>query len=186
REVRATFIQAVIPAFAGFSVLGLFTFVSPAFLQEVIQVDNRAILGEMVFVCFFDSSVGQSIFTHTSDYAVLVLGTVILLVGALFVGAALFFHSLVLLIIGAVVSGAGQGLSFRAGLSSVNQQTASHERGEVTSSFFTIAYIALSIPVIGVGALAEAANIQIAGMIFTGVFGILAIIALFYLKRRTV
>lgn len=186
REVRATFIQAVIPAFVGFSVLGLFTSVSPAFLQEVIQVDNRAILGVMVFVCFFASSVGQSIFTHTSDYAVLVLGTVILLVGALFVGAALFFHSLVLLIIGAVVSGAGQGLSFRAGLSSVNQQTASHERGEVTSSFFTIAYIALSIPVIGVGALAEAANIQIAGMIFTGVFGILAIIALFYLKRRTV
>src|SRR5699024_2907093 len=51
-DVRPAFIEAVIPAFVGFSVLGLFTSVSPAFLQEVIQVDNRAILGVMVFVCF--------------------------------------------------------------------------------------------------------------------------------------
>ena len=183
-DVRPAFIEAVIPAFVGFSVLGLFTSVSPAFLQEVIQVDNRAILGVMVFVCFFASSVGQSVLTHTSDHTILVLGSLILLSGILFVGVALFFHSLTLLVIGAVVSGAGQGLSFRAGLSSVNQKTAAQERGEVTSSFFTIAYIALSIPVIGVGILAESTNIQIAGMTFTAIVGILAVIALLYLTRR--
>lgn len=183
-DVRPVFIQAVIPAFAGFSVLGLFTSVSPAFLQEVIQVDNRAILGVMVFVCFFASSVGQSIFTHTSDHTILVLGSLILLSGVLFVGMALFFHSLTILVIGAIISGAGQGLSFRAGLSSVNQKTAAQKRGEVTSSFFTIAYIALSIPVIGVGVLAERTNIQIAGMTFTSIIGVLTVVALFYLKRR--
>ena len=111
-DVRPAFIEAVIPAFVGFSVLGLFTSVSPAFLQEVIQVDNRAILGVMVFVCFFASSVGQSVLTHTSDHTILVLGSLILLSGILFVGVALFFHSLTLLVIGAVVFGAGQGLSF--------------------------------------------------------------------------
>ena len=133
---------------------------------------------------FFASSVGQSVFTPTSDHTILVLGSLILLSGILFVGVALFFHSLTLLVIGSVVSGAGQGLSFRAGLSSVNQKTAAQERGEVTSSFFTIAYIALSIPVIGVGILAESTNIQIAGMTFTAIIGILAVIALLYLTRR--
>src|SRR5699024_11432899 len=105
-DVRPAFIEAVIPAFVGFSVLGLFTSVSPAFLQEVMQVDNRAILGVMVFVCFFDSSLGQSVLTHTSDHTILVLGSLILLIGILFVWVALFFHSFKLLLIGAVVSGA--------------------------------------------------------------------------------
>src|SRR5699024_7315257 len=120
----------------------------------------------------------------TSYHTILVLGSLILLSGILFVGVALFFHSLISLVIGAVVSGAGQGLSFRSGLSSVNQITAAQERGEVRSIFFSIAYMALTIPVIGVGILEESTNIQIAVMTFTAIIGILAVIALLYLTRR--
>ncbi|TCP19703.1 putative MFS family arabinose efflux permease [Scopulibacillus darangshiensis] len=183
-EVRATFIRAVIPGFAGFSVLGLFTSVSPSFLQEVLHFDNKAVLGVIVFSCFCASAVGQSLLTNTSDRTVLPLGSAILIIGVIFVGLALQSRSLILLLIGAIVSGVGQGFSFRAGLASVNAKTSSTERGEVTSSFFTIAYIALSIPVVGMGLLAKWVGIQAAGILFSIVIALLALMALILLFIR--
>lgn len=93
-------------------------------------------------------------------------------------------RSLILLLIGAIVSCVGQGFSFRAGLASVNAKTPSHERGKVTSSFFTIAYIALSIPVVGVGLLAKGIGIQMAGIVFSIVIALLALLALILLFMR--
>lgn len=183
-EVRATFIRAVIPGFAGFSMLGLFTAVSPSFLQEVLQFDNKAVLGVIVFSIFAASALSQLLFTNTSDRFVLPFGSATLLIGAILVGIALLTRSLSLLVIGAIISGLGQGLSFRAGLASVNAKTDSGERGEVTSSFFVIVYIALSIPVVGVGLLAKWIGLQMAGIVFSIIVGLLALIALILLLVR--
>lgn len=183
-KVRPTFIRAVIPVFAGFSVLGLFTSVSPTFLQEVLHVDNKAILGVIVFSAFFASAVGQLLLTNTSDRIVLMIGSAVLIIGIIFVGIALLSRSLIILLIGAIVSGVGQAFSFRAGLASVNAKSPSDKRGEVTSSFFTVAYIALSIPVVGVGLLANWTGIQVAGIVFSVVIALLALIALILLLIR--
>ncbi|WP_077326405.1 MFS transporter [Virgibacillus siamensis] len=183
-EVRATFIRAVIPVFAGFSMLGLFTAVSPTFLQEVIHLDNKAVLGMIVFSTFCASAVGQLLLTNTSNHIVLTLGSAILFIGIIFVGISLLSRSLTILLIGAIISGVGQAFSFRAGLASVNAKTSSGKRGEVTSSFFTIAYIALSIPVVGVGLLAKWTGIQVAGIVFSVVIALVALIASILLLTR--
>ncbi|GGJ88441.1 MFS transporter [Lentibacillus kapialis] len=183
-EVRVTFIRAVIPVFAGFSMLGLFTAVSPTFLQKVLHFDNKAILGVIVFLAFCASAVGQLLLINTSDHIVLKAGSAVLIIGAMFVGIALQSRSLMILLVGAIVSGVGQAFSFRAGLASVNAKTSSRERGEVTSSFFTIAYIALSIPVVGVGLLAKWTGIQVAGIVFSIVIALLALTALILLFIR--
>ncbi len=39
-------------------------------------------------------------------------------------------------------------------------------RGEVASAFFVVAYVALSVPVIGVGLLAQATDLKTAGLVF--------------------
>lgn len=180
-EIRTTFIRAVIPVFAGFSMLGLFTAVSPTFLQEVLNFDNKAVLGVIVFSTFCASAIGQLLFTNTSDHAILTLGSAVLIIGILFVGIALEIHSLVILLVGAIISGVGQAFSFRAGLASVNAKVSSEKRGEVTSSFFTIAYIALAIPVIGIGLLAKWTGIEVAGIVFSIVIALLALLALILL-----
>lgn len=183
-DVRSTFIRAVIPVFTGFSMLGLFTAVSPTFLQEVLDFDNKAVLGVIVFSTFCASAIGQLLFTNTSNQIVLKLGSAILIIGIILVGFALQSRSLMMLLIGAIVSGVGQAFSFRAGLASVNAKTSSDKRGEVTSSFFTIAYIALSIPVVGVGLLAKWTGIQLAGITFSIAIALLALIALLLLLTR--
>jgi hypothetical protein len=83
-----------------------------------------------------------------------------------------------------VLAGAGQGLSFRAGLGAVNSQAPDDQRGEVASSFFVVAYMALAIPVIGEGILAELTSLRSAGLIFAAVVAVIAGVVLLLLARQ--
>lgn len=177
-NIRGTFIYAVIPVFVGFSMLGLFTAISPNFLGDILDIHNRAIIGLTVFLVFCASTVGQLLFKQKSDYNVLMLGSATLIVGVILVGISLLLSSYVLLLIGAIVSGLGQAFSFRAGLSTINSVSPQDKQAEITSTFFTIAYIAISIPVVGVGLLQLGLSIQGAGIIFSIIVVLLAIISL--------
>lgn len=177
-NIRGTFIYAVIPVFVGFSMLGLFTAISPNFLGEILNIQNKAIIGLTVFLVFCASTVGQLLFKQKSDYSVLMLGSATLIVGVILVGISLLLSSYVLLLIGAIVSGLGQAFSFRAGLSTVNSVSPQDKQAEITSTFFTIAYIAISIPVVGVGLLQLGLSIQGAGIVFSIIVVLLAIISL--------
>ncbi|WP_229347803.1 MFS transporter [Staphylococcus kloosii] len=177
-NIRGTFIYAVIPVFVGFSMLGLFTAISPNFLGDILDIHNRAIIGLTVFLVFCASTVGQLLFKQKSDYNVLMLGSGTLIVGVILVGISLLLSSYVLLLIGAIVSGLGQAFSFRAGLSTVNSVSPQDKQAEITSTFFTIAYIAISIPVVGVGLLQLGLSIQGAGIVFSIIVVLLAIISL--------
>jgi MFS family permease len=177
-NIRGTFIYAVIPVFVGFSMLGLFTAISPNFLGDILDIHNRAIIGLTVFLVFCASTVGQLLFKQKSDYNVLMLGSATLIVGVILVGISLLLSSYVLLLIGAIVSGLGQAFSFRAGLSTINSVSPQDKQAEITSTFFTIAYIAISIPVVGVGLLQLGLSIQGAGLTFSIIVVLLAIISL--------
>lgn len=56
----------------------------------------------------------------------------------------------------------------------------------MASAFSVVAYVAISIPVIGEGALAELTSLRLAGLVFTGVIAALAAIVLGLLARRRV
>lgn len=183
-EMRYIFISAVIPVFAGFSMLGLFTSISPNFLDGILGIDNKAIMGSVVFLIFFAATIGQLLFKDVDNYKVLIMGSVTLILGGVFVYLSLAFYSLALLIIGAIVSGIGQAFSFRGGLSLINIESPESKHSEITSSFFTIAYIALSIPVIGLGLLEKWLGIQIAGMIFSAVIVLLSFLAFLLLISK--
>jgi hypothetical protein len=88
------------------------------------------------------------------------------------------------LIAGIVIAGAGQGLSFRAGLTGVNSASPADKRGEVASSFFVVAYVALAIPVIGEGVLAELTSLRAAGLAFAAVVAAIAAVVLLLLARQ--
>lgn len=183
-QARAAFTRAAIAGFAGFAVLGLFTAVSPAFLSTVLGNTNRAVEGAVVFAVFAASVAGQGISMRLSNGQALRGGCALLIVGMAFVASSLGAKSLALLVIGAVVTGIGQGMSFRAGLASVAGAAPDEQRGEVTSTFFVTLYVGISIPVIGEGALASGVGLVPAGLIFTGIVALLAAIALVLLVRE--
>lgn len=184
REVRGVFVPAAIAGFAGFAVLGLFTAVAPAFLGKILDLPNLALTGFVVFIVFAGSTLGQLSLEIIPGKLALPGGCLLLAIGALSVGAGIHFASLALLIAGAVLSGLGQGLAFRAGMGAVTAAAPTERRGEVTSTFFVVLYVAISIPVIGVGVAADAFGLRPAGSAFAIAVAALSLIALLILGVR--
>jgi hypothetical protein len=91
---------------------------------------------------------------------------------------ALQFSSLIGLITAAVVAGIGQGISFSRGLAAVAERTPADRRAEVSSSYFVVAYVAISLPVVGEGLAAQRWGLQTAGVTFAIVVAILSSICL--------
>jgi MFS family permease len=182
-EIRPTFVRAALAAFAGFAVLGLFTAVSPAFLGQQLAIHSRAVIGIVVFAVFAASTAGQLALTRVPPAAALPGGCTALIAGMGVLALGLALPSLPLLVLGGVVAGFGQGLSFRAGLGALTAAAPDDRRGEVASSFFVVAYVAISLPVIGEGVLAQAAGLKPAGLVFAAAVAALAAVVLTLLAR---
>ncbi|HZA08817.1 MFS transporter [Mycobacterium sp.] len=177
-EVRSVFVLAATAAFAGFAVLGLFTAVAPSFIHDVIGIDNHAVAGAMACSIFAASAVTQLLVGRLDPQRAMAVGCGVLVLGMAIIAAALHFSSLPVLIVGAVIAGIGQGMSFSRGLAAVSDQTPPDRRAEVSSTYFVVAYVAISLPVIGEGLAAEAWGLRTAGIVFALAVSALAAICL--------
>jgi MFS family permease len=187
-QVRAVFITAATAAFAGFAVTGLFTAVAPKFVSDIIGIHNHAAAGVIVSSIFAASAVAQVLSGRIDADRAVAIGSGVLVVGMLIIAASLRFSSLWQLVLGAVVAGAGQGISFSRGLAAVTDKTPPHQRAEVSSTYFVVAYVAISLPVIGEGFAAEAWGLRTAGIVFALVVSALAagcLVAIFVREARS-
>jgi MFS family permease len=182
-EVRATFVRAALAGFAGFAVLGLFTAVAPGFLAQILGVQNHAIVGLVVAAVFVASMVGQLMLSRVSAGLALPAGCTAMIAGMGLVALGVAAPSLAALVAGGVVAGFGQGLSFRAGLSAITEASPPDHRAEVASGFFVVAYVAISVPVLGVGVVAQISSLRSAGLIFAATVAALALTVLALLVR---
>lgn len=173
-QVRGVFVRAAIAGFAGFSVLGLFTAVAPSFLGSVLDMPSLALSGGVVFSVFAASTAGQILLVPRFGEASLAAGCAGLVLGMSLLTAALAVESFELLVIAGLVAGLGQGMSFRAGLTAVNAAAPASRRAAVASTFFIVIYVALSLPVVGVGIATDLAGLRAAGIGFSVAVAVLA------------
>jgi MFS family permease len=177
-EVRSVFVIAALAAFAGFAVTGLFTAVAPSFLANVVGIDNHAVAGLIACSIFASSAVAQIAAGRLNPQRAVAIGCAILAVGMVILAVALQLSSLTGLIAAAVVSGVGQGISFSRGLAAVAERTPADRRAEVSSTYFVVAYVAISLPVVGEGLAAQAWGLRTAGVTFAVAVAILAVVCL--------
>jgi len=183
-EVRPTFVRAAVGGFAGFAVLGFFTAVSPLFLAQVLHETSHLLTGLTVFTLLGSATVGQVASARLPERTSLLGGCLALAAGTGVVAVGLVTALLPVVLAGAVVAGLGQGASFRAGLQAVTGAAPADRRSEVSSSFFLVLYVAISIPVIGVGAGAQVFGLVPTAVVFAGIVALLAVGAFVSLLRR--
>jgi MFS family permease len=177
-EVMPTFAQAAAPGFAGFAVLGLFTAIAAPLLATVVHQTNHLVTGLLAFAGFAASLVGQALSGTMTQRRALFAGSAVLLAATGLLAGSLALRSLPLLVFAAVAAGIGQGASFRAGLAMVTAASPPAQRAAVASAFFTTLYIALSIPVVGVGVAAERVGWARSAMVFAGLVAVLPFAAM--------
>jgi MFS family permease len=177
-EVRQVFVTAATAAFAGFAVMGLFTAVAPSFVSGVIGITNHAVAGAVASSIFAASAVAQLVARRMPPRRAVAVGCAILVVGMLILAAALHFSSLPGLILAAAVAGVGQGISFSRGLAAISELSPADRRAEVSSTYFVVAYVAISLPVVGEGLAAQHWGLRTAGVSFALAIAVLAAVCL--------
>lgn len=172
--MRGVFLRSSLAGFAGFAVLGLFTAVVPSFLRELLDVHGLTVTGLVICAIFCASAVGQVVLVPVFGPHSLPVGCVGLILGMLLLTAGFATASFGLLLAGGLVAGAGQGTSFRAGLAAINAAVPAERRGDLASVYFTVLYVALALPVVGVGLAADLFGLRTAGIAFGVVVAALA------------
>jgi MFS family permease len=165
-EARPIFVIAATAAFAGFAVMGLYTATAPSFVSGVMGITSHAVAGAVASSIFVASAIAQLVAGRLSPERAVALGCAILVLGMVILAAALYLSSLAGLITAAVVAGVGQGISFSRGLTAIIEHTPADRRAEVSSTYFVVAYVALSIPVVGLGFAAQHLGLRTAGESF--------------------
>lgn len=187
-ETRAVFVPSAIAVFAAFAVFGLLTAIEPGFLASLLHLTSPALAGVVVFSMFAGSAIGQVGLARFSGSAALPTGCVILILGLAGIAAALITGSLLSLIAGTVAIGVGQGICFKNGMAAITKQTPADRRAGAVSSFFVVAYVGISIPVVLVGLATARWGLRTAGIAFTAAVAALtlaALIGILRLNRRS-
>ena len=185
RAGRTIFVRAGVTAGTAWAAGALFLSVVPTYASVVLNTHNLAILGAIAAVTLASASVAQAVSLRigVSPDAGQGVGLLFLVGGLGALVGASPTRSAVLLVAGALLAGAGLGLSYVGAQAQVNQVAPADRRGEVTAAFVTCVYIGLSTGAIGVGLLTDALSLFAALAIMSAVIGAVAIAtALWHLR----
>lgn len=185
--IRQAFVAASIAGFAGFAVTGLLTAVSPRLVAQVLDDPSAVVQDSVIVLALMVSVVAQVVLRGVSTRTGVTLGCALLALGSLVLVAGLWTESYAVLLASALLIGPGQGLSFGKGLASLLERVEPHQRAGVSSAFFIVGYVAISLPVIGAGVAAQEWGLEAAAESFglgVAVLSLLALVALVVEQRR--
>jgi MFS family permease len=154
---RTTFWGAGVAGFVAFAMFGFFTSLGPSFISQTLHHTSHALAGVVSFSVFGSAALFQILTARWRATTLYAAGLVALAVGLVLVVAAILAGSLVLLIAGSIVAGAGSGTTFKAAVAAVIAIAPAGRRGEALAGLYLIAYLGLALPVIMLGVLLEVA-----------------------------
>ncbi|MDX6728770.1 MAG: hypothetical protein QOK49_3575 [Baekduia sp.] len=164
-----------------FSCVGLFAALGPTLVVSLLSIDNVLVGAAVASVAYLSSGATQLALRGRA--APPAAGLAILAMGLGILIAAAQTATAVLLVLAAAVIGLGHGLAFLGTLAAVNRLTAPDQRGAVASTYFLANYLGVSVPVLGVGLLADATSLLTATTGFAIVIGGLLLLLLTALVR---
>jgi len=164
---------------ACYSIYGLFAALMPSYLRSDLGISSPLAAGAFVALMFGMAAATQLATAQIHDRRALLVGFPVLL-GALV--ALVLILPLTLWTLMALVSaglGVSVGLTFMGSVTLIDRVTPEERRGEILAGFYCAAYLALSIPTIGVAEASEAIGLTHAGILFGGILAVA--VALLYL-----
>ena len=177
-STRTVFVEAAVTVVCVFALLGLFSALAPSFLRSALHEPNLIVAGVVVFLLFGTASAAQVVLHTLTTRTARLAGRVLLLLALALIELGLGLSSLALFLAGTVIGGLGTGLAFMGSLAAINQVAPPEQRAAMVSAFFVAAYVGVSVPVVGVGLLAQSTNLLVASLCLAVVIAILLLLTL--------
>ena len=174
--VRRPFVLAGLGVLSSWSIGGLFFALGPQLTAVVFDTHNHLVSALSVVVLAGAGALAQLVFGRTAPWLGAAAGSVALAVGLLLIVLAAAESSGALLLIGAVVGGAGFGVAFLGSLRALSVAIPTEQRAQVMSAFYVVAYASLSIPAIVAGIAVTPLGLQSTFEIFGSVVAAIALI----------
>jgi MFS family permease len=177
--VRRQFFLAGLGVLSSWSIGGLFFSLGPALTATIFDTSNHFVTGLSVVVLAGSGALAQLAFGRTAPWLGASAGSVALAVGLLVIVLASAEDSAPLLMVGALIGGAGFGVAFLGSLRQLAGAIPNQHRAEVMSAFYVVAYASLSVPAILAGILVTPLGLQSTFEIFGSVVAAIALVLAF-------
>ncbi|TQL66762.1 putative MFS family arabinose efflux permease [Nocardioides albertanoniae] len=154
-DARAAYFAAGMASFVAFAMFGFFTSLVPSFLADELHLRSHAVAGAIGFSIFGAAALFQvatGSWPRRRSYAA---GLVALAAGLILVIGALWSGTFSILVAGAVVTGAGSGMAFKAAVATVISVAPADARGEALAGLFLMGYLGITMPVVLLGILVQ-------------------------------
>ncbi len=148
---RSIFYAATLAGMAAFAVFGVFNSLVPSFLAGTLHQPSHAVAGGVPFAAFAGGAAAQILGARSASLLLLRRGVPVIVLGLALTAGAMWSASLVVFVLGGVISGAGGGMVFKGSLLVAASTAPPQSRAEVLAGFFLGAYVGLSLPVVGLG-----------------------------------
>jgi MFS family permease len=167
-DARGQFLAAIVGVVLAFASWGLFAGLAGRFLAGPLHHPSPALTGAAVFFTFGIGVIIQTTTTNVPAHRLSAVGipTIIVGLGLLVTSAWTTPASLALFLVGGVLTGAGASAIFRASLGAVIATSRDNERAGALATFFTAGYVAISLPVLGLGVVLQYLSPQVTLLIF--------------------
>ncbi len=187
-QARGRFFAAAFGAAITFAVFGLLTSLAPTFLTRTLHQPSHALAGALTFTAFATAALAQTIAGSRTTQQLLAVAIPALLAGLALLTIAVWLPapSLGMFLAGDLVIGAGAGLMFKGAIATVSNISSPEHRAEALAGIFLAAYLGLAGPVIGLGAVTQAASMRVSLLVFTALLalGLLAATPTLLGRRR--
>jgi MFS family permease len=174
--VRRPFLLAGLGVLSSWSIGGLFFSLGPSLSAEVFGTTNHIVTGLSVVVLAGSGAIAQVVFGRSAPWLGTAAGSVALAAGLLIIVASAVENSGALLMIGAVIGGAGFGVAFLGSLRSLSVAIPNEHRAQVMSAFYVVAYSSLSLPAVLAGIVVTSAGLESTFEIFGSVVAAIALL----------
>lgn len=154
REAVGVYWRSAIAVVPTFTLLGLFSSLTPRFISETLEIHNYAIAGLATFILFEIGVTAQLVFRGRLPRWNILRGLPLLIVALALVLTGFLSGSVIFFGLGTVVGGFGAGLTFMGGLHQLTKAVPHESHAKSVAAYFIAAQSGLAVPVLSIGALA--------------------------------
>jgi hypothetical protein len=184
--IRAPMIAAVPALFGVWALGGFYAALGPILVHLLSGSDSFVLGGLSLFVLAGVAAVTIYLVRDVAAHRVMLLGGVMLLIGAGVTLIAIAAGSTVGFFVGSAIAGVGFGGGFQGGLRTVLPLARPHERAGVLSAIYVVSYIALGVPAVIAGVIVDHVGVLTTARGYAVAIMVLAPLALAgLLTRRT-
>ncbi|WP_159620210.1 MFS transporter [Arthrobacter zhaoguopingii] len=153
RSARGIYGRSAVAVIPTFTLLGLFSSLTPRFISQTLDVHNLAIAGLATFILFEIGVIAQLTFRAKAPRWSILRGLPLLIAALALVLTGFLTGNLGVFGLGTVIGGFGAGLTFMGGLGQLARAVPHESHAKSVAAYFIAAQSGLAIPVLSIGAL---------------------------------